>query len=215
MLAFVDESGDPHQHPDSSPYLVLAMVVFVDSEHAREAHERIDQLRIETDVHQRFEYHFARNKPFRRRQFMGEVSDLKFGYHVFSLNKTSSHLTGPAFGSPALTYNYTARLLLDNAADDPINPLSEAEIVFDRRGNRDLRSGLEEYLTRMGNRGEGTRVVVNITSRPAEQNNLLQLADYVAGTHYRALLGQQESRDYIRDFLRSHQWSSRLWPSRP
>ena len=215
MLAFVDESGDTGRRldRDSSPYLALAMVVFPDSESAAQCIEQIRSLRRECGLPQTFEYHFSRNKPRRRREFLEAVSDSNFGcYHVFCLNKGSRRLYGPGFDTPSLMYNYTARLLFENASDYPQYPLWDAQVVFDRRGNRDLRIGMESYLMRVLRGGDADRAVSGIVSRAASRDDLLQLADYVAGVSYRALLGDWKSRGLFRDYLRSHQWTWRLWP---
>ena len=121
-------------------------------------------------------------------------------------------LYGPGFNTPSLMYNFTAKLLFENASAHPQNPLRDAQVVIDRRGNRDLRSGMESYLMRVLGGGDVDPAISRIVSRAASRDDLLQLADYVAGVSFRTLLGDLESRELLRDYLRGHRWSWRLWP---
>jgi len=71
MLVFVDEAGDPglKLEQGSSPYFVVALVIFADNDEAEAADARITLLRREMRLDPRFEFRF--NKC--RRDFPGAV----------------------------------------------------------------------------------------------------------------------------------------------
>ena len=60
MLMFIDESGDPGLKvgSGSSKYFIVALVAFEDHDEALAADDRIDLLRREIGLSEKFEFHF-------------------------------------------------------------------------------------------------------------------------------------------------------------
>ena len=80
MLAFIDESGDSgfKLEKGSSPYFVVALVMFEDHEEAEACDHRIGLLRRELGYPPDFEFHFAHNSHRVRLAFLQAVAPYDF-----------------------------------------------------------------------------------------------------------------------------------------
>ena len=80
MLMFIDESGDAGLkiNSGSSKYFIVALVAFEDHDEAQAADERIDLLRREMGLPNRFEFHFNKMKPDQRKQFLAVIAPYDF-----------------------------------------------------------------------------------------------------------------------------------------
>jgi hypothetical protein len=210
MLAFVDESGDAGRKvgAGSSKYFVIAIVIFEDRDEADRCDRRIDALRNEIDLPPGYEFHFAHNSHRVRKNFLGAVTPFRFVYHVFALNKDPAVLTGRGFNYPESLYKYTAGVAFENASAD----LRDAIVVIDESGDRRFRDELSRYLSRRLKDSDGHRRITRVKTQRSAGNNLLQLADYVAGISNRALIGKRNGERYRHTYLAQHEKSLRIWP---
>lgn len=209
MLVFIDESGDPgwKLQQGSSRFFCIALVVFEDAEDALACDQRIDLLRHELGWKANDEFHFKGNSDRVRRTFLEAVARYNFFYYTFILNKDQSKLWGEGFKDKHSFYKYACGLVFENAKDK----LSGATVVIDRSGNLDFRKQLEKYLRRRMNAGK-SRVICKVKMQRSSSNNLLQLADYVAGSVTRSLqTGRKSATDY-RKMIAHREIQVRVWP---
>ena len=210
MLAFVDESGDSGRKilKGSSLYFVVALVTFDDDEEALACDQRIELLRRELGRPPSFEFHFSENSRRIREQFLGAVAPYAFFYHIFALNKDPDKLYGPGFDIKESLYKFTARLTFENAKPY----LDNAKVVVDKSGDRKFRDELAVYLRRRVRDEEGRRLIKSVKLQRSDGNNLLQLADYVAGVLNRVISGKQDGIELRRKYLAARELTVQVWP---
>lgn len=210
MLVFLDESGDSGRKIErgSSRYLTVAIVTFDDAEQALACDGRIASLRTELGLQPAFEFHFSRNSERVRHAFLGAVAAEDFFYHAFSLNKDPEKLWGPGFNVKESLYKYVSRLVFENAKPY----LQDATVVIDGSGDRHFRDQLAAYLRKYVRGEAGARMIRKVKIQRSSGNNLLQLADYVAGVANRCVLGRPDAPGYRR-YLAAHEITMRVWPT--
>ncbi len=210
MLAFVDESGDSGRKilNGSSLYFVVAVVTFEDHDDALACDHRIGLLRRELGMPPGYEFHFSENPKEIRQSFLAAVSPYHFFYHVFALNKDPSKLYGPGFDHKESLYKYAVRLTFQNAR--PF--LADTKVVIDRSGDRDFQREFATYLRSRIKAEDGGRLIKSVKQEDSKANNLLQLADYVAGVSNRHILRKPEGIELRRKYLAPHELSLQTWP---
>ena len=153
-----------------------------------------------------YEFHFSKNSHRVRLSFLRAITPYPFFYHGFVLNKHPAKLFGEGFKHKESLYKYVCRLVLTNAR--PF--LHQATIVIDKSGDRRFRQQLAAYL-RKHVEEEGRQVVKKVKMERSSTNNLLQLADYVAGVVNRRAEGKHGASEYQR-YLATHEISLKAWP---
>ena len=211
MLVFVDESGDPGRKilNRSSQYFVVALVIF-DEDEARTCNAQIDRLRAELYPGSGFEFHFSENSNRVREAFLSTVAQARFHYHVFALNKDPGVLYGPGFHRKDSLYKFTARLAFENALPE----LHQAKVILDKSGERRFQRELKQYLNRQVRQSDGDRPINTITAKESHRDNLLQVADYVAGVCNRLICGRQDGQRLWERFLAGKEATRRVWPQK-
>ena len=211
MLAFVDESGDPGRKitQGSSLYFVVALVIFDDHDEAGRCDLRIDALRQQLHLSPSYEFHFSHNSKRIHEEFLEAVQEFSFSYHVFALNKDPERLYGEGFNHKSSLYKFTVRKSFENASPY----LDNAIVVVDRSGDRKFRDELATYLRKRVKSDDGRSLIKKVKIQRSDGNNLLQLADYVAGVSHRALRGEPREVDLRRRYLASHEVTWRVWPA--
>lgn len=208
MLVFVDESGDPGRKLDkgSSRYFTVAMVTFEDYDEALACDQRISLLRRELRVTERFEFHFRDNSHRVRLAFLEAVAPYEFFYHGFVLNKGPDLLFGKGFNLKDSLYKYVCGLVFESAKPY----LRDAIVVIDGSGDRPFQAQLAFYLRRRLKEGD-QRLIRTVKAERSRSNNLLQLADYVAGIISRRTL-QKRGADEYRRYIASRELGVHIWP---
>jgi len=208
MLVFVDESGDPGLKIDagSSRYFVIALVVFEDNEEAGATDKRIELLRRELRLDSRFEFRFNHcNKDFRER-FLGAIAPYEFFYYGIVVDKHPNKLKGPGFKYKNSFYKYASSLVFQNAKAY----LSNAIAVIDGSGSRDFRRELASYLKKRTNDPQ-QRYIREVKLQNSLGNNLLQMADMVAGAIHRSF-GEKPDANTYRGIIKHREVYVQLWP---
>lgn len=210
MLAFVDESGDSGRKilQGSSKYFVVSLVTFDDHDEAQECDDRISALRTRLKLPANYEFHYSHNSRKVRERFLEEVASSPFFYHTFALNKDPEKLYGPGFDVKESLYKYTARLTLENAKPY----LDNAIVIVDESGNRNFRDELASYLRRRITDDSGRKLIKKVKIQRSSGNNLLQLADYVAGVSNKYIRGKQEGIEFRQKYLATKEVTFRIWP---
>lgn len=209
MLAFIDEAGDSglKVSQGSSTYFSVAMILFEEHADAERCDQRIQLLKSELSQGPDYEFHFSKNSWNVRRKFLTAVAPYNFLYFIFSLNKASSRLYGPGFQHKESLYKYTCGLVFENAKPY----LNNAIIVIDKSGSETFRSRLGSYLKRKVGTKEGKCLIKKVKMQDSKANNLLQLADYVAGVMNRKIQEKGDWEELYR-FIAVKEMQARIWP---
>lgn len=208
MLVFVDESGDPGRKikGGSSPFFTVALVTFEENEVAAACDERIRLLRHELSLPKGYEFHFYSNSRKVRLAFLEAVAPYDFFYHAFALNKDPERLYGPGFNFKGPLYKNVCGMVFENAKPH----LADATVIIDKSGDREFRNQLAAYLRRRMKEG-GQNPIRKIKMEESSTNNLLQLADYVAGVTTRYVSDKPEGATYRR-LIAAREVQLRVWP---
>jgi hypothetical protein len=208
MLVFIDESGDPGLKikEGSSRYFVVSLVIFEDKEEALVCDQRIGLLRKELKYPEDFEFHFKSNSHKIRLTFLEAIRPYNFFYFGIVLNKDPKKLWGEGFKTKESLYKYTCGLVFENAKPY----LKEATIILDKSGTKVFRNQLAKYLRRKINI-EGVRIIKKVKIQRLKGNNLLQLADYIAGVINRVVQKKKSAQDYRR-LIAHKEIYVQIWP---
>lgn len=209
MLVFVDESGDPGLKIDkgSSPLFIVALVLFEDNEDADDCDTRINLLRKELSLPEHFEFHFNKNKRSIRRTFMEVIAPYNFWYLGIVINKHK--LFGKGFQYKESFYKYATSLVFENAK----RSLENAIVVLDGTGSRDFRIQMRSYLRKRINEERGpVKRIREVKIQSSRNNNLLQLADMVAGAIARSYRREKDDSTLYRGIIRHRELYVQFWP---
>ncbi len=209
MLAFIDESGDSglKLESGSSRFFTITMVVFEDDEDALACERRIDLLRKELGWKPDSEFHFKMNSNKIREKFLMTVASCDFYYYGVVIRKDLHDPLIQGLANKDDFYQYACGLVFENAKHD----LHDAAVVIDRTGNLDFGNKLRQYLRHKMNRD--SKVIKRVNLQRSESNNLLQLADYVAGAINRSMVGNSKAKDSFRKLIVRHEENVDVWPN--
>lgn len=207
MLVFIDESGDPGLKIEkgASRFFVIVLVIFEENEEAESCDKRIELLRKELRLVENYEFHFKNNSKRVRLAFLKAVAPYSFFYFGIILNKDPKKLWGEGFNTKESLYKYACGLVFQNAKPH----LKDATVVVDRSGHKRFQSELRGYLRKRMNIERN--VVKKVKSQRSSGNNLLQLADYVAGVVNRKVLGKKDASLYGK-FVATKEIYVQIWP---
>ncbi|MDA2921927.1 DUF3800 domain-containing protein [Patescibacteria group bacterium AH-259-L07] len=209
MLIFIDESGDAGLKIEkgSSRFFVVSLVVFEDNDEALSCDQRIALLRKELGWAENSEFHFKRNSDKVRQAFLQAVAPYNFFYYGIVINKDPRKLWGDGFRDKRSFYKYTCGLVFQNAKDK----LENAIVVIDKSGSLDFRRQLARYLRRKMNEKD-RRLIKKVKMQRSSGNNLLQLADYVAGVINRSVQKHKRYADKYRKIIAHREIYVQIWP---
>jgi hypothetical protein len=208
VLCFIDESGDPGLKlgSGSSPYFVVALVLFNDNDEALAADQRIGLLRQELRLHKHFEFRFNHMKRELREAFFKAVAPYEFFYFGIVINK--ARLYGPGFKFRESFYKYACGPVFENAKAH----LSDAIVVIDGSGTKRFRRQLGTYLrSRMQRHDVSARLIRKVKMQDSRSTNLIQMADMVSGAIARGFTDKPSAADYRR-LIKHHEIYVQLWP---
>lgn len=206
MLVFLDESGDPGLKlgKGSSGYFVVCLVIFEDHDEAQAADDRIDLLRREMRIDPKFEFRFNKCRRHFREQFLKAVAPYQFFYYGIVINKAK--LWGEGFRYKASFYKYTSGLVFENAKSF----MNNATVIIDGSGSKDFQRQLEAYLKRRINDPK-QRFIGKVKMQDSSRNNLLQLADMIAGSIHRDF-GVKDDAQVYRQLISHREVYVQKWP---
>ena len=209
-MAFVDESGDTGRKilNRSSLYFVVAIIIFDDNDEAQVCDGAIEQLRNELYPRSGYEFHYAHSSMRVKEAFLRRIYQHSFTYHAFVIDKISLQSSGEG-----LKYGKDLhRFAILRAIELSRSYLDDATVTIDDSGERKSKDRLTSYL-RQNLRGRMPgRTIANIKTQDSTRNNLLQLADYVAGIVNRSMQGKRREENFLRQYLMRHEVSRIMWP---
>ena len=208
MLVFVDESGDSGLKLDygSSRYFVVSLVAFEDHDEADAADQRIGLLRREMRLNPLFEFRFNKCRKDFRIQFLESVVPYEFFYWGIVINKDPVKLWGQGFKDKGSFYKYASGLVFQNAKGF----LNDAYVIIDGSGSKDFQKELQRYLKRRINDPK-QRSIRKVKLQDSSKNNLIQLADMIAGAIFRSYGPKSDAKVY-RQIVSRREMQVQLWP---
>jgi len=208
VLVFIDESGDPGLKIDkgSSRYFTVSLVIFEENEEALACDQKIELLKRELGWSPDSEFHFKNNSDKAREAFLRAVLPYNFFYYGIVINKDLDKLWGDGFKDKKSFYKYTCSLVFENAKEK----LDNATIVIDKSGDLDFRRQLEKYLKSKMNSAK--KAIKKVKMERSKSNNLLQLADYVAGAINRSVSDKRKNHDKYRKIIARREIRVQIWP---
>ncbi len=208
MLVFIAESGDTGLELDrgATKFFGIFMVVFEEHDEATACDQRIGLLRKELNLPDDFEFHFHRNSKRVREVFLKAVLPYQFFYYGVVINKAK--LFGDGFRNKESFYKYASNLLFQNSKEK----LVRATVVIDESGREKFRYELAQYLRKKMNDADGLRRIHKVKMQDSKRNNLLQLADMVAGAVTRSLDGLKRDTLAYRKVVQPREMYVQFWP---
>jgi len=209
MLVFVDESGDPGLKLDegSSKYFIVILVIFEDSKDAEDLNLRIDLLRKELSFHPEFEFKFNNLRSDYRVKFLETISPYSFLYFGMVINKAG--LLDKAMHFKNSFFKYACSLVFQNAKPY----LDRASVIIDGSAGKEFRFHLQKYLKDRINQEEGkSRYIRKIKIEDSKRNNLLQVADMIAGAVGRSYKYDKRDHSLYRDIVKHREVFVQFWP---
>lgn len=193
MLVLIDESGDAgfKVSKGSTPFFVVAMVIFRDTKQAERASQGIGELRESLRIRPEFKFNKCASQV--RDAFFESVRRYDFGVRALVVQKERIYSQNLRQDKERF-YNYFVQMLLkhDNAA------LQGARVKIDGSGDREFKRELERYLRQQMAAGK----LESVKFAESHRDNLIQLADMVAGAIARSYRdGDRKDADRWRKML--------------
>nr|VFJ69534.1 MAG: Protein of unknown function (DUF3800) [Candidatus Kentron sp. FW] len=195
MLVLIDESGDPGFKParGSSPFFVVAMVLFWDFEEARRASRAIGDARESLRV--KPEFKFSQSRDLVRDAFFEAVSPFDFRVRALVVDKSGIYSPNLRENTERF-YRYFVQLLMRHDH----GTLTGAHVKIDGSGSRAFQRELKHYLQRQIGPGR----IKKMRFVDSRRDNLVQLADMAVGAIARSY--------YPDDRARHNRWRRILEP---
>jgi hypothetical protein len=154
------------------------------------------------------EFHFKNNSDRVRNLFLQTVMPYNFFWYSIVINKQklrSIDRNIKLFRNSEAFYHYACGLVFENAREKLLN----AHVKIDKTGGTDFRNRLVKYLKHQMNPTQ--EKIKTVKMECSKSNNLLQLADYVAGITNRFMEGKKDAEKY-RKVISLREISMEVWP---
>lgn len=206
---FLDESGDPHfpagEQGKSTHYVVAAVIV---------ADDRLADVRAESEAI-RIDHFGAgemkagarslRRDPERRRAIVEALAELDVSYAVVAVDKQEMYEDSPLAKWKRSFLKFTARQLLQRL----YGTYDQVRVVADEYGRANYQDEFDRYVRkRLGLFAEGS----DFAFGDSEQEPLIQVADFVAGTVFRAHRDHTDEDRALVGILRDRMHTFIAWP---
>jgi hypothetical protein len=193
QLVFIDDSGDPGFKLDrgSSSHFVIACVIFDDKLDAEEVALIMKKYRRELGWPEEREFKFNKTKKSIVEELLKRVSKSNFRIRAICIDK--SKIFSPSLKNNVDSfYNYAIKEVLSKTTR-----LSEADIRLDGHSGREYKNSAATYLRREVN--SSSKKISKLRFVDSNTNNLIQLADLVAGSILRS---QQDKKSDNKTYIK-------------
>lgn len=126
-----------------------------------------------------------------------------FFYLAVVINKDRDKLYGGGFKIKESFYKYTCSLVFENAKPY----LKDATIIIDGSGSREFKRQFKTYLRKK----IGASIIKKVKIQSSHTNNLIQLADMIAGAVHRSFTNKGDKEIY-RKILGAKEINAQVWP---
>ncbi len=198
MLVFIDDSGDPGFKLDkgSSRHFVIACVIFDDNLDAEETALKIKRLRRSLKWRDDHEFKFNKTSKDIRLKFLNEIKDCKFRVRAIIADKSiirSSELRT----NKNKFYNYMIKEVLFKSE----GKIKDGRIRLDGHEDRAYKKAATTYFRQQAN--PGGAVIKDMKFVNSKNDNLIQLADMVAGSILRTTQANKtDSKIYLNTIIK-------------
>lgn len=205
MLVFIDESGDTGLKiaEGSSRYFVIVLVSFEENDEAIACDQRIELLKRELKLPHGSEFKFNKLRKDQRIKFFEAILPYSFFYFGIVINKDPNKLHGDGFKVKESFYKYACSLVFENAKPY----LNETTIVIDGSGSREFKRQFKTYLRKK----ISADIIKKVKIQSSHSNNLIQLADMVAGAVHRNFTHKGD-KDIYRKMIGTKEMYVQIWP---
>jgi len=194
MLVFIDDSGDPGFRLDkgSSKHFLIACVIFDDDLDAEETALKIKRLRRSLCWRDDHEFKFNKASKVIRLAFLNEIKGCKFRIRAIVADK--SKIRNPELRrNKNKFYNYMIKEVLSKSAGSIV----DGRIRLDGHEDRAYKQAAKTYFRQQAN-PKGA-VIKDLKFVNSKNDNLIQLADMIAGTIMRTTQHTKtDSKDYLK-----------------
>jgi hypothetical protein len=192
QLVFIDDSGDPGFKLDkgSSSHFVIACVIFDDVLDAEEIALIMKKYRRELGWPDDREFKFNKTKKSLINELLIRISSSNFRIRAISIDKSKIFSSSLKQNKDSF-YNYAIKEVLAKTTN-----LNDADIRLDGHSGREYKKSAITYLRREVN--SSSKKISKVRFVNSHTNNLIQLADLVAGSILRSnQLEKTDSKIYI------------------
>lgn len=199
ILAFIDESGDPHFNEDASSLLEFACII-IEPEHQEEVNSVLQRTMSELNLKELKSASITEGKRIKILQF---IENLRFKFIDLSIDK--SKVFGDWKNHSKVFYKHSQKIL-----NRELNRLYEGyTLTIDKYCSPKYQESLKNYLEKHGQLDLFDNTVY-IGS--AKSDLIIQLADVIAGTKRKLRLNEFSNPDTINALLDKHELYSFNWP---
>jgi hypothetical protein len=200
MLVFIDDSGDPGFKLDrgSTPYFIIAMVIFDDELEAEKTAVAIKELKRQINFRDDVEFRFYKTRKDIRVKFLETINKFNFRIRYLVVDKSIIY-SQELKNDKNSFYGYFIKETLKNSNDTII----DAKIRMDGSGDRIFRKNFFTYLRHELNTNE-KKIMQNCQMVDSKSNVLIQLADMIAGSINRFYNKEKEDRQIYLEIIKKH-----------
>ena len=137
-----------------------------------------------------------------RQIFLQTVVSYNFSYYGIVIDKNPNKLFGDGFNVKESFYKYACHLVFSNAKPY----LEDAIVVIDGSGSRIFKRELRTYLKK-----KVGKVIKRVKMQSSHSNNLIQMADMVAGALHRNF-SLKGDKDIYRPIIKLREKKVQIWP---
>lgn len=172
MLVLIDESGCPgfKLTKGSTRYFIVVMVVFSNFSEAEKASMAIEVLKRTLNINPEFK--FSKTHPSIKDKFFETLCKFDFTVQALVVDKATLY-SHKLRNDTSAFYNFFVKTLMHH----DLETLQNASIKIDGSGDREFKNALNNYLRKE----LGQNKIKKFKFVDSEKDNLIQLADMVAG----------------------------------
>lgn len=200
MLVFIDDSGDPGFKFDkgSSRYFVIACLIFQDELEALKVKVAIKDLRRELKFPDNIEFKFFKSRSITKFAFLKAINKFDFNVRAIVVNKSIIR-SNELKNNKNSFYSYIIKMVLQHSNGD----ILDAKIRIDGSGDRIFRKNFLTYLRKQLNSGQ-KRLVRNCKLLDSKSDELIQVADMIAGSIRRSYEGTKSDAQEYKKIIKKH-----------
>ena len=195
MYVFVDDSGDPGFKfgKGSSNYLVYSAFKFHTAEDVSQVSSYIQETKTKHGLNREVELKFTKSKPSLRGKFLNDIGEWKLVSSSIVLDKRRIR--------PTRAIDLQIMMLSELLCNSGLN-LASAKVFLDGQGSRNSIHRIQRGLNLLDI--GPTRQIKEVKFADSAKNNLIQLADMVAGSIHRSFENENSKHeDYLTRLLAS------------
>lgn len=197
MLVFIDDSGDAGFKLDkgSSKHFVIACVIFDDNLDAEETALKIKRLRRSIKWRDDHEFKFNKTTKQIRLEFLNEIKGCNFRIRAIVADKSLIR-SNELRTNKTKFYNYMIKEVLSKSDGF----IKNASIRLDGHEDRAYKIAATTYFKQQANPRGG--VIKDMKFVNSKNDNLVQLADMIAGSILRNTQANKTDRDIYNGVVR-------------